>query len=192
METMPWRPGCSMSIELENGGGFPRKEALEGLVWRLRQLERQPWRAEHVESLLRRPVPFEAVRPYLLWAPRRYARSLVYRSEAFEVLLLCWDRGARSPVHGHDGQQCWFTPVAGAFEVTDFHLLEGGREPGYARVTPTRREGRVVAGTLDRRTPDEDLHPGLGAVFKALVARLGRKWVAGWIRRPGFGALSPG
>jgi cysteine dioxygenase len=64
------------------------------------------------------------VRPSLLeglsWRRQGYTRNLVHREPRFEVLILCWRAGASTPVHDHDGQECWFQPLAGSFDLEDF------------------------------------------------------------------------
>ena len=41
------------------------------------------------------------------FAPGRYTRHLIYKDRDVEVLVLCWARGARAPIHGHEGELCW-------------------------------------------------------------------------------------
>jgi cysteine dioxygenase len=46
----------------------------------------------------------ETFEPYLHYKPERYTRHLVHKTEAFEVLVICWDIGQQAPIHGHDGK----------------------------------------------------------------------------------------
>jgi hypothetical protein len=44
---------------------------------------------------------------FVRFAPGRYTRHLVHKDRDVEVLVLCWARGARAPIHGHEGEHCW-------------------------------------------------------------------------------------
>lgn len=88
--------------------------------------------------------------------PRRgYARTLVHRCDAFELLLLTWAPGSHAPAHDHGGQHCWLVPLAGAFDLDDYAVLaaEGRR----AWLVPLRAR-RVGPGELDRRDEREAVH----------------------------------
>jgi cysteine dioxygenase len=88
--------------------------------------------------------------------PRRgYARTLVHRDARFELLLLAWAPGSRAPIHDHAGQDCWFVPLAGAFDVDDYALA--AIDCRCAWLTPLRSR-RVGEGEVDRRDEREPLH----------------------------------
>ncbi|MBF5045431.1 cysteine dioxygenase [Aggregicoccus sp. 17bor-14] len=103
-------------------------------------------------------IEVESLGPYLFFRPGHYTRNLVYRDDAFELVLNCWDAGAVSPVHEHAGQECWFSIQAGAFLLENFPLLAGGRVPGHARLGPPECVGPVGVGHVDHRTPSASVH----------------------------------
>jgi cysteine dioxygenase len=86
------------------------------------------------ELVARAALPLPTLLPFLAWRAHGYARNLVYRDANFEVLLLSWNAGAASPIHDHDGQECWFRPLVGAFDLEDYCWAEGleplGRRTG--------------------------------------------------------------
>ena len=98
------------------------------------------------------------VEPYALLREGCYTRTLVYRDEDLEVLVLGWGRDARAPIHGHDGQQCWLLTVAGELEVVNYRLVAGGQEPGYALVERMGPRRPLLPGALDHRDPEAELH----------------------------------
>jgi len=57
---------------------------------------------------------------YARWRDERYTRHLIHRDDIFEVLLLCWMPGQRTPVHTHNGQLGWATVVRGGLEILDY------------------------------------------------------------------------
>ncbi len=66
---------------------------------------------------------------HVSWEPDRYTRHLVYLDERFQVMVLCWQVGALTPVHDHAGQRCWMTLERGRIEVADFLWKEDGGAP---------------------------------------------------------------
>ncbi|AEI63686.1 cysteine dioxygenase [Corallococcus macrosporus] len=99
-----------------------------------------------------------SLRPYLHFRRRRYTRNLVYRDARLEVLLNCWDAGTCSPIHDHDGQECWFSVQSGAFVMENYPLEAGGLGPGPARLGPPVIVGPVGPGSVDRRCPEAPIH----------------------------------
>jgi len=50
------------------------------------------------------------------WEEASYTRICLERTRKFELLLLCWEPNSETPIHGHDGQQCWVKQVLGDVE----------------------------------------------------------------------------
>ena len=135
--------------------------SLESLVTQLRErLHEQPAGQDPGldAALAGVRVDVAQLGPYLHFRPGRYTRNLVYRDASFELILNCWDAGALSPVHNHDGQECWFSIQAGTFQLENFPLLCGGRVPGLAQLGPPQLLGPAGVGYVDHRTPAEPVH----------------------------------
>ncbi len=96
--------------------------------------------------------------PYLHFRPGRYTRNLVYRDARLEVIVNCWDSGAASPIHDHDGQECWFSIQSGAFVLENYALVAGGLGPGPARLGPPEVVGPVGPGYVDFRGSEAPIH----------------------------------
>ena len=97
-----------------------------------------------------------SLEPYLHWRAGSYTRNLVCKTDLFELMVLCWDAGAISAIHDHAGQHCWFVAHSGRFDVENFALQAGGRQPGNARIVATTTERGVTAGAPDYRGPGEN------------------------------------
>lgn len=67
---------------------------------------------------------FEAVdfKPFQSWAAKKYTRNCLYRDVHFELILLCWEEGQETAIHGHDGEDCWVYLLEGAMEEVLFSL----------------------------------------------------------------------
>lgn len=99
-----------------------------------------------------------SLRPYLHFLRGRYTRNLVYRDARLEVILNCWDADVASPIHDHDGQECWFSIQSGRFTLENYPLLSGGLGPGPARLGAAEVVGPVSVGHLDFRNPQAPIH----------------------------------
>lgn len=74
-----------------------------------------------------------ALRPYARYRPDRYTRNLVYRSEQFDLIVLCWGARHATPIHDHAGQHGWVRVLRGALHEDAFTLGERGLRPaGHA------------------------------------------------------------
>jgi cysteine dioxygenase len=68
----------------------------------------------------------EDVISYATWSDTDYTRNCLARTDEFEFILLCWDEEARTPIHGHGGQDCWVYQVEGTVEELRFEENESG------------------------------------------------------------------
>ena len=95
--------------------------------------------SEQVSVLKRIEIPKSEFKEYATWKKGGYTRNCLARKEGFEFILICWDAGSVTPIHGHGGEDCWVHQVSGlvkekrykktsyGFEVTnDATLIEGG------------------------------------------------------------------
>jgi cysteine dioxygenase len=134
----------------------PARRPVAQLLHDLQALGDLQRRTDEVEARLEGlRLDVDALLPHLPFMRRRYARTLVHRCAAFELLLLTWSPGSASPIHDHDGQDCWFLPLAGTFDLDDYAIVD--ENDTHARLTRLRTR-RVGDGELDRRDQWESLH----------------------------------
>jgi cysteine dioxygenase len=55
---------------------------------------------------------------WIAFGTSAYQRNLIHRTSGFEVLLLCWRSGQRSPIHDHAGSTCGVRVIAGTATET--------------------------------------------------------------------------
>jgi len=67
-----------------------------------------------------------------------YSRNCIERTEVFELILICWDKGATTPVHAHDEQRCWIYQIDGNINEVRFNQdKKGDLVPCYQKqLTP--------------------------------------------------------
>lgn len=69
----------------------------------------------------------EAWRRYALFSEERYTRNLIARTDAYELLLLCWGAGQESPIHNHEGNDCWMAVLEGRIEEIRYDMPSPGQ-----------------------------------------------------------------
>lgn len=105
---------------------------------------------ESVAAILGEGALEEAsLRPYIGFCDDHYARRLVHRSDRFDVMVLSWLPGQRTPVHNHSGQLGWVRLVRGVIEETHFSCRQPGALEDTSRLE-IDAEGRGHGIGLDR------------------------------------------
>src|SRR5215471_15700832 len=66
------------------------------------------------------------ISPYIQFTENHYARNLVYKTPDFEVLVLCWRSGQRSPIHDHGNSICTVYTVDGVLSADNYRKTSGG------------------------------------------------------------------
>lgn len=76
--------------------------------------------------ILNLKLDFAEISPYIQFTENHYARNLVYKTPDFEVLLLCWRAGQRSPIHDHGSSICTVYTVNGVLSADNYRKTAGG------------------------------------------------------------------
>lgn len=121
-----------------------------------------------VSAYIRRNlVSRESLEPYAFFEEDHYTRNLIYKSELFEVMALCWQAGHMSSVHNHRDQQCWMVMADGRLENINYRVVSRDPEAKTCVIEPcgTQLITRSQPMTVD---DDEPVHrivncPHLGA-----------------------------
>lgn len=104
--------------------------------------------AERVKSMMSEYIhTHEDWKDYALYHPAFYARNLVEANEHFELIVICWKDGQKSPIHNHAGSSCWMGCLEGKIEETYYHVKdepETGPEEG---ICPNLIKGQTEAHT---------------------------------------------
>src|SRR5438067_3715380 len=72
-------------------------------------------------------IDCEDVGPYVQFSSRGYTRNLVRAGDWYQVLVLCWKNGQRSPIHDHAGSSCGVRVLRGVLTETTFAFVAHGR-----------------------------------------------------------------
>jgi cysteine dioxygenase len=108
-------------------------------------------------------VAIDDLQPFIRFKDEAYQRVLICAGEHYEMLVVCWKSGQRSPIHDHANSTCCFRVMRGVCTETVFDFSECGQV--VARESRHLHEGYMAA------SQDTDTHqvsnlqaPGNGLV----------------------------
>ncbi len=91
----------------------PLKSYLDGLTKRAGVNELRA----HLEAL---DISIDDVQEFVRFKPDRYQRNLVCEGPMYQLLVMCWSSGQRSPIHNHAGSTCGVRVLSGIATETSF------------------------------------------------------------------------
>lgn len=102
------------------------------------------------ELLAASNVTLADVRDFVRYEPGHYQRNLVALGPWYEVLIICWRSGQRSPIHNHAQSTCGLKVLSGVCSETLFAHSACGQV--VALSTSAKHAGDICA------SEDEDTH----------------------------------
>ncbi|MEP2936742.1 MAG: cysteine dioxygenase family protein [Gilvibacter sp.] len=92
---------------------------------------------DYVKIVSRMQLPKEDFDRFSFWKPDGYTRNCIKRTQEYELVLICWNPGDITSVHGHNQQRCWVYQVDGAISEQRFEMGEQGqlKESQYLELT---------------------------------------------------------
>ena len=69
----------------------------------------------------------EDLENYKQWLADRHTRNKIFRNDMIEVMLICWPKGAVTPLHTHNGQLGWMTMIEGKLLVENYRKVDCNR-----------------------------------------------------------------
>lgn len=80
---------------------------------------------EQAKNMKRLHIAAHELENYATWSSNGYTRNCLARTEKYELILLCWDAYAKTPIHDHGGEDCWVYQVQGTIEEIRFKQEAG-------------------------------------------------------------------
>lgn len=62
------------------------------------------------------------VKEYINWSKSHYTRNLISKTEAFELMLCCWEPGQKSRLHDLNQQAGWIKVIKGDLNISTAKL----------------------------------------------------------------------
>ena len=81
---------------------------------------------ELVAQVRRLEITCDEVADYIYFSSRQYLRNLYRRGEHYNIVVLCWKNGQRSPIHDHAGSSCAVKVLRGTATETLFDVAPNG------------------------------------------------------------------
>lgn len=87
-------------------------QTLDDLITALSEGERTTYN-HIIHSIKLEPNDFKT---YSHWSTDCYTRNCIVDTEKFELILICWCKGHKTPIHDHGGEECWVKVIDGELE----------------------------------------------------------------------------
>ncbi len=99
---------------------------LAPLVDYLDRLEGRAPLDELTARLAELSIDCDQLHEWMQFTPLHYARNLVAAGPWYNLLVLCWLNGQRSPIHDHVGSSCGVRVLRGTMTETQFEFSANG------------------------------------------------------------------
>jgi cysteine dioxygenase len=125
-------------------------KTLEALLDYLDGLQDRPPLRELTAALAELELDPSDLAEYVRFSERTYRRNLVRGGDWYNLWVLCWQNGQRSPIHDHRGSGCGVRVLEGTMTETLFEFAPNGLvKPTFSR---DLEPGQVTG------SEDTDLH----------------------------------
>ncbi len=91
--------------------GGNRTGRLEELI---RALDACQERSGYLDIMRTAVVPLVELEPFSSWNDKHYTRNVIVHREAYELLLICFEKGQRTSIHDYNTESAFVKPVVGA------------------------------------------------------------------------------
>lgn len=92
----------------------------------------------------------DEIAPFISYSTQTYRRNLMREGPWYNLLILCWRNGQRSPIHDHRGSCCALRVVEGVMTETQFEFAPNHHvKPTFSR---DLQPGQVIG------SEDTDMH----------------------------------
>lgn len=123
----------------------------------------EDFNAQTVYSYIKaHPVRPDSLQPYLFFSPASYTRNLIFKSEQFELMAICWEVGQVSRIHNHRDQQCWMAVPMGRLKNQNYLVLD--RDPLKKTCRLQASKSFLITPTAPAEVdPEEPVHKVLNS-----------------------------
>jgi cysteine dioxygenase len=113
----------SSSVQSASVVPFGETISLEQYVLAIENLSKALITKQAIADLvLRYRIRDEDLARHKSWNPAKHTRNLIFRNQMIELMLICWQPGAVTPLHTHNGQLGWMVVVEGTIRVENYRM----------------------------------------------------------------------
>ena len=96
---------------------------MKSFIKSLKLLSKKNFPVNEVSDLiLKYKFTTNSLNKYSHFSKISYTRNMIYKNPDFEVLLICWSKGQIAPIHGHEGEKCWFKVITGKLKIYNYKV----------------------------------------------------------------------
>ncbi len=100
----------------------------------------------YLDVMKRATIPIRDFEHYYRWNEDHCTRNCISRTDDYELVLVCWEKGQQSPIHDYDLGQAWIHPIAGRLLEERFRIMPDKK---------IERVSAVILGTTEFSYMDE-------------------------------------
>lgn len=128
----------------------------------------------YIELLKAIQLPKETWQKYCKWSTNDYTRNCLSAYEGHEVILMCWEKGQKAPIHTYDLQEGWIKVLEGELVIETFNV---DRENKTAELKDTMK---IVAGESTYLNDGMGFHRAYSATDKTVSLHLHIEKIQEW------------
>ena len=96
---------------------------MKSLINELKKHSIHDFPIKKVSSSILNNITEEAIiKKYSHFSEFMYTRNRIFRNDDFEIILLCWLPNQMAPIHGHEGEKCWFKVISGSLQICNYSI----------------------------------------------------------------------
>jgi cysteine dioxygenase len=73
-------------------------------------------------------IPLSEFENFYTWSDEHYTRNCLVRTDEFELMLICWEKGQQSPIHDFASNEAWIHTIHGKLTEERFLLTKNSLE----------------------------------------------------------------
>lgn len=132
---------------------------IEDFVRLLKELPEESFQTQTMAEFLRKNmVDLNSLLPFMFFEKGCYTRNLIYSTDQFELLLICWDVGCATPIHNHEGQNCWVHVYSGQLSFTNYKWLGCDRKTRSVNLKVDSHVPLAAEGSLSVIDEKDTIH----------------------------------
>ncbi|MFT6167720.1 MAG: cysteine dioxygenase [Vicingaceae bacterium] len=91
-------------------------------------LEQKVPKDSYLEIMQSIDIPIREFEKYYSWKKDGYSRNCLIKTNDFELLLICYEKGQETPIHDFDSNQAWIHTLQGSLIEERFRVSENGNK----------------------------------------------------------------
>ena len=90
----------------------------------IEQLDQCDQRKDYIQLANALTLDENELNDLAFWDKDQYTRNCIKRTADYELLLLCWEKDQGTPIHCHNGEECWVYLASGKIHEQRFQKDE--------------------------------------------------------------------